>query len=62
MQAMVWPHGMLLAYDGATARATARVRTTATTRVGARATVRATARCQCLENRVSRCSEYTYRT
>jgi len=39
-----------------------RMRTTATMRIKTRATVRTTARCQCLENRVSRCSKYTYRT
>ncbi len=45
----------------ATAKATARIKTTATARTTARvrmtATVRATTRCQCLKNRVSRCSE-----
>jgi len=61
-------------HDSATARVTARMRvtvrmrmtvrmrTTATMRIKTRATVRTTARCQCLENRVSRCSKYTYRT
>ena len=55
-------------HDDVTARATAkikttaRVRTTTTMRVKTRATVRTAARCQCLENRVSRCSKYTYRT
>jgi len=43
-------------------RITARVRTTTTMRMKAKAIVRATARCQCLENRVSKCSKYTYRT